>query len=209
MSSHTCRSSRADSQDSDRTEGIDEKKGRNVAWRQRRRTAFFMRTAILLVLAGAIGFTLYNNATKENREVLQVGDPAPDFKLTDLNGEEHQLSDYKGQGVFVNFWGTWCKPCEKEFPLMERQYQVYKDQGVQILAVNIAQSDFEVKQYAEQRDLTFPIVIDKNKSVMEAYNIIPLPTTLLVNAEGNIEKIITGEMSEEDIQSYMEQIKPI
>src|SRR5690606_15375394 len=88
-----------------------------------------MRTAILLVLAGAIGFTLYNNATKENREVLQVGDPAPDFKLTDLNGEELQLSDYKGQGVFVNFWGTWCKPCEKEFPLMERQYQVYKDQG--------------------------------------------------------------------------------
>lgn len=168
-----------------------------------------MRTAILLVLAGAIGFTLYNNATKENREVLQVGDPAPDFKLTDLNGEEHQLSDYKGQGVFVNFWGTWCKPCEKEFPLMERQYQVYKDQGVQILAVNIAQSDFEVKQYAEQRDLTFPIVIDKNKSVMEAYNVIPLPTTLLVNAEGNIEKIITGEMSEEDIQSYMEQIKPM
>lgn len=168
-----------------------------------------MRTAILLVLAGAIGFTLYNNATKENREVLQVGDPAPDFKLTDLNGEEHQLSDYKGQGVFVNFWGTWCKPCEKEFPLMERQYQVYKDQGVQILAVNIAQSDYEVKQYAEQRDLTFPIVIDKNKSVMEAYNVIPLPTTLLVNAEGNIEKIITGEMSEEDIQSYMEQIKPM
>jgi len=175
----------------------------------KKKNRFFMRTAILLVLAGAIGFTLYNNATKENREVLQVGDPAPDFKLTDLNGEEHQLSDYKGQGVFVNFWGTWCKPCEKEFPLMERQYQVYKDQGVQILAVNIAQSDFEVKQYAEQRDLTFPIVIDKNKSVMEAYNIIPLPTTLLVNAEGNIEKIITGEMSEEDIQSYMEQIKPI
>lgn len=174
----------------------------------KKKNRFFMRTAILLVLAGAIGFTLYNNATKENREVLQVGDPAPDFKLTDLNGEEHQLSDYKGQGVFVNFWGTWCKPCEKEFPLMERQYQVYKDQGVQILAVNIAQSDYEVKQYAEQRDLTFPIVIDKNKSVMEAYNVIPLPTTLLVNAEGNIEKIITGEMSEEDIQSYMEQIKP-
>lgn len=56
--------------------------------------------------------------------------------------------------------------------------------------------------------MTFPIVIDKDKSVMEAYNIRPLPTTLLVNSEGKIEKIITGEMSEEDIQSYMEQIKP-
>ena len=165
-----------------------------------------MRTAILLVLAGAIVFTIYNSATKEQKGLLQVGEQAPDFTLMDLNGEEHQLSDYKGQGVFVNFWGTWCKPCEKEFPLMEKQYQVYKDQGVQILAVNIAQSDYEVRQFAEQRDLTFPIVIDKTKSVMEAYNIRPLPTTLLVNAEGKIEKIITGEMSEEDIKSYMEQI---
>lgn len=162
----------------------------------------------MLVLAGAIVFTIYNSATKEQKGLLQVGEQAPDFTLMDLNGEEHQLSDYKGQGVFVNFWGTWCKPCEKEFPLMEKQYQVYKDQGVQILAVNIAQSDYEVRQFAEQRDLTFPIVIDKTKSVMEAYNIRPLPTTLLVNAEGKIEKIITGEMSEEDIKSYMEQIKP-
>lgn len=108
----------------------------------------------------------------------------------------------------MNFWGTWCKPCEKEFPLMEKQYQVYKDQGVEILAVNIAQSDYEVRQFAVQRNLTFPVVIDKDKSVMEAYTIRPLPTTLLVNQEGKIEKIITGEMSEEDIASYMEQIKP-
>ncbi|MBM7705562.1 peroxiredoxin [Chryseomicrobium aureum] len=91
---------------------------------------------------------------------------------------------------------------------MEKQYQVYKDQGVEILAVNIAQSDYEVRQFAVQRNLTFPVVIDKDKSVMEAYTIRPLPTTLLVNQEGKIEKIITGEMSEEDIASYMEQIKP-
>lgn len=179
-----------------------------AAKKDKKRNRLIMRTSILFILVVAIAFTIYNGLTKEKNDLLQVGDWAPDFALTDLNGERHQLSEYKGQGVFVNFWGTWCKPCEKEFPLMEKQYQVYKDQGVQILAVNIAQSDFEVKQYAEQRDLTFPIVIDKNKSVMEAYNVIPLPTTFLVNAEGNIEKIITGEMSEEDIASYMEQIKP-
>lgn len=89
---------------------------------------------------------------------------------------------------------------------MDKQYQVYKDQGVQILAVNIAQSDYEARQYAEQRNLTFPIVIDKSKSVMEAYNIRPLPTTILVNPEEKIVKIVTGEMSEQDIVSYMEQI---
>ena len=56
------------------------------------------------------------------------------------------MSDYKGQGVLLNFWGTWCKPCKKEMPAMERQYKAFKDQGVQILAVNIAQSDFEVQE---------------------------------------------------------------
>ncbi|WP_282019648.1 thiol-disulfide oxidoreductase ResA [Planomicrobium okeanokoites] len=174
----------------------------------KKKNRLFMRTAILLVMVGAIAFTIYNGVIKEKNELLQVGDQAPDFALTDLNGDRHQLSDYKGQGVFVNFWGTWCKPCEKEFPLMDRQYQVYKDQGVQILAVNIAQSDYEVEQYAERKNLTFPIVIDKDKSVMQAYNIRPLPTTILVNPEGAIVKIITGEMSEEDIINYMELIKP-
>ncbi|QHJ70929.1 thiol-disulfide oxidoreductase ResA [Planococcus halotolerans] len=175
---------------------------------KKKKNRLLMRTAILLVMIGAITFTIYNGVTKEKSELLEVGDQAPDFALTDLNGERQQLSDYKGQGVFVNFWGTWCKPCEKEFPLMEKQYQVYKEKGVQILAVNIAQSDYEVEQYAERKNLTFPIVIDKNKSVMEAYNIRPLPTTILVNPDGEIEKIVTGEMSEEDIRSYMEQIKP-
>lgn len=174
----------------------------------RKKQRLILRSVILLVMTGAIIFTIYNALTKEQSEVLQVGDKAPDFTLTDLNGQRQQLSEYRGQGVFVNFWGTWCKPCEKEFPLMEKQYQNYKDQGVQILAVNIAQSDYEVKQYAEQKSLTFPIVIDKNKSVMEAYNIRPLPTTMLINPDGKIVKIITGEMSEEDIKDYMEEIKP-
>ncbi len=82
---------------------------------RKKKNRFFVRTAILLVLVGAVVFTLYNNANKENREMLQVGDPAPDFKLTDLNGEEHQLSDYKGQGVFVNFWGLGANRAKRNF----------------------------------------------------------------------------------------------
>ena len=73
---------------------------------------------------------------KDKVELLKVGAEAPDFELVDLNGEKHRLSDYKGQGVLLNFWGTWCEPCEREFPAMTRQYETFKDQGVQILAVN-------------------------------------------------------------------------
>ena len=175
---------------------------------QTKQKRFIMRTVILSVLVLAIVYTIFNNATKEKVEVLGIGDQAPDFTLVDLNGEEHRLSDYKGQGVFLNFWGTWCKPCAKEMPAMDRQYEIYKEQGVQVLAVNIAQSDFEVQRFASQYGLDFPIVIDKTKSVMEAYNINPLPTTLLINPDGKIEQIIRGEMTEQDIAGFMEQIRP-
>lgn len=175
---------------------------------QTKQKRFILRTIILSVLVLAIVYTIYNNATKEKTEVLGIGDQAPDFTLLDLNGEEHRLSDYKGQGVFLNFWGTWCKPCAKEMPAMDRQYEIYKEQGVQILAVNIAQSDFEVERFASQYGLDFPIVIDKTKSVMEAYNIKPLPTTLLINPDGEIEQIVRGEMTEQDIAGFMEQIRP-
>jgi len=175
---------------------------------QTKQKRLIVRTSILVILVVAIVYTIYTSATKEKVEVLAVGDEAPNFTLVDLNGEEHRLSDYKGQGVFLNFWGTWCKPCAKEMPAMDRQYEVFRSQGVQTLAVNIAQSDFEVQRFTDQYGLDFPVVIDRTKSVMEAYNINPLPTTMLINQDGKIERIITGEMTEQDIASFMEQIKP-
>lgn len=176
---------------------------------QAKQKRFIVRTIILSILVIAIVFTIYNNATKDKFEVLAIGDTAPDFTLVDLDGKKHRLSDYKGQGVFLNFWGTWCKPCVTEMPAMDSQYEVYKDQGIQILAINIAQSDFEVQRFADQYGLGFPIVIDKTRSVMEAYNVNPLPTTMLVNPEGKIERIVLGGvMTEKDIAGFMEEIRP-
>ncbi len=168
----------------------------------------FMRLVVLIILAAAIVFAIYSSINKDKYNALKIGDAAPDFELVDLDGNRHNLSDYKGQGVFLNFWGTWCAPCKKEMPAMGRQYQVFKDQGVQILAVNIAESELKVKRFADQYGMVFPTLIDTNKSVMRAYNVKPLPTTLLINPNGKIIKIITGEMSEDDIKGYMEEIKP-
>lgn len=167
-----------------------------------------VRFIILLLLFSAIVFTIYTSSTKEKAAVLQIGDLAPDFVLLDMNGEEHKLSDYRGQGVFLNFWGTWCEPCEREFPIINRYYHEYKTQGLQVLAVNIAESDFVVQNYIDRKKLTFPVLIDKRKDVMGSYNVRPLPTTVLINPEGKIEKIITGEMSDTAIRNYMEQILP-
>ncbi|MGF2616917.1 thiol-disulfide oxidoreductase ResA [Rossellomorea vietnamensis] len=174
----------------------------------KKKRRLLIRTIILVVLAAAVIYTLYANFTKEDRGVLKAGDQAPDFVLQDMEGNTHRLSDYKGQGVFLNFWGTWCKPCEKEMPYMENQYQAFKDEGVQILAVNVGESDFQVNKFIEEHDLTFPVVVDSEKDVQNIYGIKPLPTTLLVDEDGKIERIVTGEMTEADIEQHMESIKP-
>lgn len=173
-----------------------------------KRNRFIFRVITLALLSAATVFTIYTSFAKEKYDVLKVGDHAPDFALVDLDGIEHHLSEYKGRGVFLNFWGTWCAPCKKEMPAMGRQYEVYKVQGVQILAVNIAESDFKVRTFADQYGMTFPTLIDKTKSVMQTYNVKPLPTTFLINPDGKIVRIVTGEMSEDDIKGYMEEIKP-
>ncbi|QOR65316.1 thiol-disulfide oxidoreductase ResA [Cytobacillus suaedae] len=166
-----------------------------------------IRTIILLLLASALVYTLYSNFFVSKAKV-NVGDMAPDFVLADLNGEKHRLSDYRGQGVFLNFWGTWCKPCEKEMPYMENQYNVYKDQGVQIIAVNVGEPLLSVSKFVDKYGLTFPVVIDKGDQVLNAYGIDPLPTTLLIDKDGRVVEIITGSLTERMVMDKMELIKP-
>lgn len=175
---------------------------------EKKKKRLVIRTIILAVLVLAIGYTVYGTATKDKVELIAVGSKAPDFTLVDLNGEKHKLSDYKGQGVFLNFWGTFCPPCEKEMPAMDRQYQVFKDQGVQTLAVNVAETDFEVQNFVDRHELSFPVVIDKTKSVTTTYNVGSLPATLLIDPDGKVVKITTGEMTEGQIADYMELVKP-
>ncbi|WP_306010083.1 thiol-disulfide oxidoreductase ResA [Bacillus sp. MMSF_3328] len=168
-----------------------------------KRTRSIVRISLLLLMALAVAYTLYQNFFTE-----RIRDQAPDFVLEDMNGNNVQLSDLKGKGVFLNFWGTWCKPCEKEMPYMERQYNHFKNLGVEILAVNIAESDIAIESFVNRHGLTFPILKDKDRAVTEAYDITPIPTTFLIDKKGKVLKVITGSMTERDIANYMELIKP-
>ncbi|MFC4324125.1 thiol-disulfide oxidoreductase ResA [Litchfieldia salsa] len=166
-----------------------------------------MRTVILLLLATALGYTLYSNFFVEKVKVA-VGDKAPDFVITDLNGTKHQLSEYRGQAVIVNFWGTWCKPCEREMPYLENQYQLYKDQGVQLIAVNVGEPEFSVETFVDKYQMTFPVGIDKGNELLHLYGVDPLPTTFFIDKDGIVVDIVSRELTERMIHDYMEQIKP-
>lgn len=174
----------------------------------KKKRRLIMRTIILAILALALVYTLYANFTKDSNETIKKGDTAPDFALVDLEGNKHKLSDYKGQGIFLNFWATWCKPCEYEMPYMENQYQHYKDQGVQILAVNVDESTLAVEKFVKRHNLTFPVAIDKGSQVLAAYGVDPLPTTFLIDKEGKVVDVLSGSLSETAIQQHMESIKP-
>ncbi|MTH52222.1 thiol-disulfide oxidoreductase ResA [Bacillus mangrovi] len=173
----------------------------------RKRRRLVLRSSILLVLAAALAYTLYSNFFAD-RERVKVGSAAPDFVLTDLKGERLQLSELKGKGVLLNFWGTWCEPCKKEMPYMDNQYSYYKEQGVEIIAVNIAESDIAVSSFAKQYGLSFPIGIDKDRQILDQYGVKPLPTTYLIDSSGKVTDIVKGQLTERNIRDMMESIKP-
>jgi peroxiredoxin len=167
-----------------------------------------IRTIILLVLGAAVVYTLYANFTKDRNQKVVVDAIAPDFALTDMQGNKHRLSDYRGQGVFLNFWGTWCPPCKKEMPYINNQYHQYKDKGVQVLTVDINESPLAVQQFANRLKLDFPIMIDTDEEVMNTYGVDLLPATILIDEKGKVVGIHTGELTENRIREFMEKIKP-
>ncbi|EIT86547.1 thiol-disulfide oxidoreductase [Fictibacillus macauensis ZFHKF-1] len=168
-----------------------------------------LRSVLLLVIALAVGYTLYNTVFKDTSGNVQVGDQAPNFELTTLNGEKVKLSDFKGKkGVFLNFWGTWCDPCKREMPYMEELYKQYRDKGIEILAVDVGEASISVSDFKKRLHLSFPILMDDSKDVTRLYGIGPIPTTLLINADGKIIEKTSDSLSKEKIEEYMKRIKP-
>src|SRR5690625_5274426 len=117
-----------------RLEKVREKKKNRI------RNRLIFRSIILAVLVAPVVFALVTNAKKDNT-IYKIGDQAPDFQLQQISKnnelESIRLSELKGKGVMLNFWATYCKPCEKEMPYMEELYPQYKDKGIEIVAVSL------------------------------------------------------------------------
>ncbi|KYD09310.1 thiol-disulfide oxidoreductase ResA [Heyndrickxia sporothermodurans] len=175
---------------------------------QKKKQRLLVRTIILLVLIAAVAYTLYANLTKDSRGEIKVGDNAPDFVLQDMSGAKHKLSDYRGKGVFLNFWGTWCEPCKEEMPYMVDLYKEFSKQGVEILAVNVGESNYLVNKFINNYELNFPVLIDKSRDVQNAYGIDPIPTSFFIDSSGKVKQIVVKTMTKKEIQHLMESIKP-
>ncbi|MER2059448.1 MAG: TlpA disulfide reductase family protein [Niallia sp.] len=139
---------------------------------------------VLLLLA--MFFIITPSDVMQANSGLNIGDKAPNFTIKDLNGNKVQLSDYKGKSVMINFWTTWCPPCKKEMLDIETFSKEKQDQWV-VLAINVDGGNEEgVRQFVQERKLTFPVLLDDKDVVANQYHILSIPTTYFLNKEGVI-----------------------
>ena len=123
-----------------------------------------------------------------------VGLPAPDFSLPTLDGGEFTLSELRGKPVVLNFWATWCIPCQRELPALQRAAEQYED-AVVFAGVDQGETVEAVQRYLDGLDVTFTIPMDDRGDVGNQYNIKGLPTTYFIDANGIIRSVWMGEMN--------------
>lgn len=164
--------------------------------------------SILLLLVAFLGmaYVAYNSLSDRYKPVPEAPTvntdnpttgkeedyPAPDFTVYDAEGKEVKLSDFKGKPVVINFWASWCPPCKEEMPYFNEVYKIEKD-NVQFLMIDMVDGQRETiekgQEYVDAEGFEFPIYFDTESDAAYNYGISSIPTTVFIDAEGNL---ITG-----------------
>lgn len=110
----------------------------------------------------------------------------PDFSLQDMDGNTHNLSRYKGKPVIVNFWATWCPSCRKEMPSMNRAWDKIRHEGIELIAINVADDRESVESFIKMTGVEFPVLLDTESKTAEAWPVRGLPMTFVVDPEGKL-----------------------
>jgi peroxiredoxin len=129
---------------------------------------------------------------KLNFEKIDKRTPAPDFILKDLNGNKIKLQDLRGKVVFLNFWATWCPSCRLEMPSMEKLHEEFGNQGLVVLAINYREKAEEINAFFKEHRVTFTALLDEHGRALELYRAWSLPTTYLINRNGEIVGKVVG-----------------
>ena len=136
---------------------------------------------------------------------------AADFTVFDGEGNPIDLSDFSGSPVILNFWASWCHYCKLEMPDFEEAFAQYGDDVV-FMMIDVADGKRETREsgqaYIDENGYTFPVYFDTGLEAASAYNITGLPTTVFIDADGNIAKTVSGAQTLEKLTAEIDKIAP-
>ncbi len=164
----------------------------------------------VLVWGGLLFFTPAH-AVPQGLRYLTNPEPASGFRLTDLEGKPRSLSDYRGKVLIVNFWATWCIPCIKEMPALQRASNRLGVEDIHVIAINMGESRENVSRFQQRQSIQFPLLLDPDTQVSTAWSVLGLPTTYVVDPNGLVVIRVVGEYEwdDPDFLSRIRELKKI
>jgi len=137
-----------------------------------------------------------------------ANDVAPDFSLPDKSGSMVSLQDFDGQVVLINFWASWCGPCREEMPLLEALHKRYESLGFTMVGVNVEEDSAAAEKFLQGTSVSFPILFDRANSVSKLYDVIAMPSSVIVGRDGTVRYIHHGYEpgNENDYQDQIRQL---
>ncbi|MEO8512458.1 MAG: TlpA disulfide reductase family protein [Ignavibacteria bacterium] len=141
-------------------------------------------------------FCLFLNSLNVNSQ--ELNSKAPDFTMSDINGNSISLADLKGKVVLIDFWASWCVPCKKSMPHIIELYNNRTDSLFTVIAVNVDEEKSKINEFAGSINVTFPfpVIFDKESKLPSIYSVEGMPTTVIIDKEGIIRFKETGFTSE-------------
>jgi len=130
------------------------------------------------------------------------------FGVTTIQATELNLDQYRDQVVYVDFWASWCIPCKKSFPWMNKMHQKYKDQGLKIIAINVDEKSADADKFLAENPAEFEIMRDPRGELAKKYKLVGMPTSLLFDTQGKLVSRHVG-FKRGDVEGYETDLKKL
>ncbi len=159
-------------------------------------------------LPGLLLACLFAMALGGGAQAAALKGQAPNFTLKATSGKNLKLSEMAGNVVLINFWASWCGPCREEMPLLNDLHNKYEPLGFTVLGVNVEEDPKNATGFLKNFPVDFPVVLDNQNTVSQQYNVVAMPTTVLVDRDGNVRYLHKGYKAGDE-QKYRKIVKKL